>query len=351
MTAITVVSVSYPLAQVGPDAVGGAEQILTQLDRELCRQGHRSIVIAPSGSRVAGTHVVCGPIPTAFDAGARVAATRRQTEILRRTLAGVRPDVVHLHSVDFSDSVAACGEIPVLATLHLPVDHSPRAALQQVGGPRLQFVSQAQRRSAPAALRDNPFIPNGVDLEAFRPRRARRGFVLALGRICQEKRFDRALRAAARAKVPLLLGGRVFPYPEHQRHFHTEIAPWLGAGARFLGPLTFLRKRLLLAAARCLVVPSAVPETSSLVTMEALASGTPVVAWRSGALPDLVEHGRTGFLVDSEADLAAAIVEAGRLDGEACRREAQRRFSARRMTEQYLELYRQIADQGTAANG
>jgi glycosyltransferase involved in cell wall biosynthesis len=351
MTAITVVSVSYPLAQVGPDAVGGAEQILTQLDRELYRSGHRSIVIAPSGSKVAGTHVVSGPVPRAFDSGTRAAATHRQAEILKRTLSGVRPDVIHLHSVDFSESVAACGEVPVLATLHLPIDHYPRTALEQVGGPRLQFVSQAQRRSAPPALRQNPFIPNGVDLEGFRPRRARRGFVLALGRICPEKRFDRALRAAARAKVPLLLGGRVFPYPEHQRHFHGEIVPWLGARARFLGPLTFLRKRLLLAAARCLIVPSAVPETSSLVTMEALASGTPVVAWRSGALPELIEHGRTGFLVDSEDELAAAIVESARLDGEVCRREAERRFSARRMAEQYLELYRQIAEGGTAANG
>ena len=351
MRAMTVVSVSYPLAQVGPDAVGGAEQILTQLDRELCRSGHRSIVIAPSGSQVAGAHVVSGPVPSAFDSGSRTAATRRQAEILRRTLAGIRPDVVHLHSVDFSESVAACGEVPVLATLHLPIDHYPRAALEQLGGPRLQFVSQAQRRSAPPALQENPFITNGVDLEAFRPRRARRRFVLALGRICPEKRFDRALRAAARAKIPLLLGGRVYPYPEHQRHFHTELAPWLGAGARFLGPLTFARKRRLLAAAGCLVVPSAVAETSSLVTMEALASGTPVVAWRSGALPELIEHGRTGFLVDSEADLADAIVEASRLEGQLCRRHAERRFSARRMIDEYLQLYRQIVGEGAAADG
>jgi glycosyltransferase involved in cell wall biosynthesis len=264
---------------------------------------------------------------------------------LRRTLAGVRPDVVHLHSVDFCETVAACGEIPVLATLHLPIDHYPRAALEQVGGPRLQFVSHAQRRSAPLALRESPLIANGVDLETFRPRRARRGFALALGRICPEKRFDRALRAAARAKVPLLLGGRVFPYSEHQRHFDHEIVPWLGAGSRFLGPLTLARKRRLLAASRCLVVPSAVAETSSLVTMEALASGTPVVAWRSGALPDLIDDGRTGFLVDSEADLAAAIVAASRLDGEVCRREAERRFSARRMAEEYLELYRRLAEE------
>jgi glycosyltransferase involved in cell wall biosynthesis len=75
------------------------------------------------------------------------------------------------------------------------------------------------------------------------------------------------------------------------------------------------------------------------------------VAWRSGALPELIDHGRTGFLVDSEAELAAAIVEASRLDGELCRREAERRFSARRMATQYLELYRQIAGEGTAANG
>ncbi len=345
---MTVVSVSYALAEVGPDAVGGAEQVLAALDRALCRRGHRSIVVAPAGSEVAGQHVASGGGPAAFDAAAREEANARQAAVLRDTLARVRADVVHLHSVDFPALVSACGRTPTLATLHLPLDHYPEAALAPGTAPLLQFVSESQRRAAPPALRANPVVANGVELDGFHPRRRRRPFALALGRICPEKRFDRALRAAARARVPLLLGGRVFPYHEHERHFAREIVPLLGPCARFLGPVGLARKRRLLAAARCLVVPSAVAETSSLVTMEALASGTPVVAWRSGALPDLVEQGRTGFLVESEAELAEALADASRLDGRTCRTVAERRFSAGRMADEYLGLYHRLAGAGAA---
>jgi glycosyltransferase involved in cell wall biosynthesis len=342
---LTVVSVSYALAEVGPDAVGGAEQVLTLLDRALHRLGHRSVVVAPAGSTVAGQHVASGAGPAAFGPAAREEANARQAALLRDTLAHVKADVIHLHSLDFSALLRACGETPTLATLHLPLDHYPPAALTPGRAPLLQFVSDTQRRSAPPALRDNPVVANGVELDAFRPRQRRLSFALALGRICPEKRFDRALRAAAGARVPLLLGGRVFPYLEHERHFAQELVPLLRrqAGARFLGPLALGRKRRLLAAARCLVVPSDVAETSSLVTMEALASGTPVVAWRSGALPDLIEQGRTGFLVESETEMAEALVAAGELDGLACRAVAERRFSADRMAREYLDLYRRLA--------
>jgi glycosyltransferase involved in cell wall biosynthesis len=188
-----------------------------------------------------------------------------------------------------------------------------------------------------------PEISNGVDVDRFGGRHAKRGFALALGRICPEKGFHIALDAARQAGVGMLLAGQAFGYEEHERYFQDEIAPRLDARRRFIGPVSLERKRRLLAAARCLLVPSLCPETSSLVAMEALASGTPVIAFPNGALAEIVEHGRTGFLVRDEMEMTEAIAVAGAIDPAVCREEARRRFSAVRTAEAYMRLYEDLA--------
>ena len=174
-------------------------------------------------------------------------------------------------------------------------------------------------------------------------RHAKRKFALALGRICPEKGFHHALDAAALARVPLLIAGRVFPYPDHEEYFAEKIRPRLGPQARFLGNLDFARKRRYLTTARCLLMPSLIAETSSLVAMEAIACGTPVVAFPVGALPDLIEPGVTGFLVDDTQQMAEAIHASGSIDRERCREVARRRFSLKRMVEGYFGYYRRLA--------
>src|SRR5689334_14368807 len=112
---------------------------------------------------------------------------------------------------------------------------------------------------------------------------------------------------------------------------------------KFHGSVGMEQKRRLLTGARCLLVPSLVAETSSLVAMEALACGTPVIAFRSGALPEIVEHGRTGFLVNDERQMADAIAAVGTLDPAACREIAGRRFSLEKMVDAYFAIYRSLA--------
>jgi glycosyltransferase involved in cell wall biosynthesis len=173
--------------------------------------------------------------------------------------------------------------------------------------------------------------------------RHKRSFAIALGRICPEKGFHIAIYAAKRADIPLLLAGDIFAYETHQRYFREEIVPRLDGQRRFIGPIGLRRKRRLLAAARCLLIPSLVSETSSLVAMESLACGTPVIAFPAGALPEIIEHGRTGFLVRDAHEMAAAIRLANTLDAKACRQVAESRFSAERMCRQYSEAYQRIA--------
>lgn len=339
---LTVASVAYPFAPVGPDAVGGAEQVLTTLDAALVRAGHRSIVVACEGSRAAGELVTVPRAQGGIDEATRVRTYGAMRAVLRNV--ATRADVVHLHGIDFCRYLPPPGP-PVLATLHLPPDWYSAEALAPAR-PRtfLHGVSAAQHRALAGRPCVLPPIANGVPAAVLgAAHHARRDFALMLGRVCPEKGQHLALQAAHAADCALLIGGAVFPYESHETYFTNEVAPLLDRRRRFLGPLGFARKRRLLAAARCLLVPSLAAETSSLVAMEALACGTPVIAFAAGALPDIVEDGRTGFLVASADAMASAIGRAGEIDPDACRAAAQERFSAERMVDDYLALYRRLA--------
>lgn len=336
---LNVLSVAFPFAPVGPDAVGGAEQILSLLDRALVARGHRSTVIACAGSRTAGELM---PIPAnsnVIDDATRATvhtAVRYAIEAARE-----HADLIHLHGIDFSAYAPAPGP-PVLATLHLPPAWYPPQAFQ--AGRYINCVSETQHRACPTAPGLLPPIPNGVDiaaLGAIRP--ARENYALILGRLCPEKGQHVALEAAHSAGVPALLAGQVFPYPAHEAYVRDAVTPLLDTERQWIGPAGFARKRTLLAQARCLLVPSLAPETSSLVAMEAAACGTPVIAFRAGALPEIVRDGETGFLVSDVNEMAEAIARTGEIDPDRCRAEAAARFDARRMVDAYLDRYASLA--------
>lgn len=323
--------------------MGGAEQVLWALDQALAASGHRSIVIACEGSTTAGTLI---PLPGASDGPLDAAARARGHAALRQALreAARDADLVHLHGVDFPAYLPPA-DVPALVTLHLPPEFYPPGALQHAR-PGLWFncVSWAQHGTVPAGLNLVPPIPNGVPVDALGAApQTSRGYALMLGRICPEKGQHLALQAAHEADASLLLCGTVFPYPEHRAYFEASVRPLLDRRRRYLGPVGFARKRRLLSAAACLLVPSLCAETSSLVAMEALACGTPVIARPVGALPEVVDHGRTGFLADTVPDLAAAIRAAPGIDRAVCRRTAGARFALHRMTDAYLSLYRDLA--------
>ena len=239
---------------------------------------------------------------------------------------------------------------PTLVTLHLPPAwYPPQALALDRPDTWLNCVSAAQNAECPPSARLLPPITNGVAVERFgESTHVRRGFALMLARICVEKGVHLALRAAHAADLPLLIGGTVFPYPEHQAYFEQEVRPGLDGQRRFLGPLGFARKRRLLAACRCLLVPSLAPETSSLVAMEALASGTPVIAFRVGALAEIVEQGRTGYLVSDATEMAEAMRLAPMIDSAACRAAARSRFSQDDMVAAYLARYHLLAQRAAA---
>jgi len=345
--AYTILSVAYPFTYVGENAVGGSEQVLTLLDRALTESGHGSLVIAAEGSEVSGTLITSPPANGLLNTAVREWGQKVHRRLLRETLSRYPVDLVHMHSLDFHQYLPPPGT-PTLATLHLPPYWYParifRLRRQQF---YLNCVSSSQQKACPSRRLLLPIIHNGVDVARLGAvNRTKQNYVLALGRICPEKAFHLALDAAKRANVECVLAGEVAQYADHKRYFRTKIAPRLDERRQFIGPVNFETKRRLLSEARCLLVTSEVQETSSLVAMEALAAGTPVIAFPTGALTEIVEQGRTGFLAANVGEMAKAIGAVDRLDPEECRNEARRRFSAEKMIEGYIEAYCRILGQG-----
>jgi glycosyltransferase involved in cell wall biosynthesis len=339
---LTVLNVAFPLAPVREDTAGGAEQVLRTLDEGLVARKQRSLVLASEGSAVSGRLLAMPRASEPLDDAAWRGVHVHYRSAIELALAREGVDLVHFHGVDFHAYLPPPG-VPVLATLHLPPSFYPPLVFRpQRAGTHLQCVSESQRRACPGAAAIVGVVPNGVPVERYRPARRRRPLVAALGRICPEKGFHLALEAARRAGVACRLAGTLYPFEEHVRYFERELRPRLDEERRYVGPLGVAGKQRLLSRARCLLVPSLVPETSSLVAMEALACGTPVVAFRAGALAEIVEHGRTGFLVSGVEEMADAIGAASALRAEDCRQAARERFSAEAMVERYLELYRRL---------
>jgi glycosyltransferase involved in cell wall biosynthesis len=349
---MTILSLAYPFAPAGEDAVGGAEQVLASIDRALVEERHASLVLAAEGSHLRGT-VLTHPMPARIDDAAFFAAHAHYRRKIAQIVGGLRISLIHAHAIDFASYLPPPG-LPLVVTLHMPPSLYPRRAFD-VTRPRTTIVcvSSTQRQQVPRSSADIRVIPNGVRLDAFnispQPIRDRR-YALLLGRMCPEKGIHLALEAARRANVDLVVAGDVFPYEAHERYFADSVAPLLDARRRFIGPVRMSDKRALLAGARCLLVPSLVAETSSLVAMEALASGTPVVALRAGALPEIVDHGRTGFVVSEVDEMVKAMGWVDELSPEACRAVAEKRFDGRATVASYMSLYAELTGADTRAS-
>ena len=184
-------------------------------------------------------------------------------------------------------------------------------------------------------------VSNGIVLQQFDPNFGRRAGLLWLGRICEEKGTYLALDIAASAGMPITIAGQVYPFSYHQQYFEREVAPRLNrmSNATFIPSPSAEEKRKLLREAQAVLITSLVDETNSLVAMEAAASGTPIIAFRRGALPEIVKDGVTGFLADGVEEAVAALKKINEIKPETCANHARANFSNKKMADAYERLY------------
>jgi len=332
-----------PLGEsVPPVKYGGTERIVSNLTEALVQQGHDVALYASGDSKTAArlkamslrslrNHLSHADVDSIFG--------EAMAELYRARHAY---DVIHFHLGWHEFPVFADCSTPCLTTLHGPLDH-PAIHGRIAPYPSFPLVSISDAQRAPLPYHNwLATIYHGVPDPGIEVAAAGR-YLVFLGRISPEKRPDLAIAMARRARLPLKIAAKIDPVNE--TYFEDEIRPLLDApGVEFLGELGEREKRALLAGATALLFPIDWSEPFGLVMIEAFACGVPVVAFRRGSVPEIVEDGVTGFVVTDVAEGMAALERVGRLDRRLIQARFRERFTVKRMVRDYGELYRQLAD-------
>jgi glycosyltransferase involved in cell wall biosynthesis len=349
---LRIAQLSPTYERVPPAAYGGTELIVHLLTEELVRRGHEVTLFASGDSVTTAALRSVTPVPVRYG---DVTDGLRHAEYLQLAnaqacflaAAGGEFDIVHNHAGIEGLVLAAASRTPVLTTNHNPFvpqtqpiwDAYPWAHHGVSAASAVTFPSRG-------AL---PPIHHGIDVGSFSFGRRPEGYLLFLGRFMRDKGAMRAIEAARLAGRRLVLAGKVDTADVD--HFARDIEPAIdGDRIRYVGEADADTKRRLLAGADGLLFPIEWDEPFGLVMIEALASGTPVIGFRRASVPEIVDDGLTGFVVDDVAAMAVAIDRLAEIDRRACRREAERRFTVERMADDYVSHYTVVRDGVLAAS-
>ena len=333
-----------PLTEaIPPKLYGGTERVVSWLTEELVALGHDVTLFASGDSRTSAKLVSGWPRSLRMDREVRDANALHLTMLEQVCRRAWEFDILHFHLDYYPFSLFARGATPFVTTLHGRLDlPEHRHLFATFESAPIVSISDAQRLPVPDAgwVRT---IHHGLPERSLMPQPAKPGYFAFLGRISPEKAVDDAIRIAQRCGVPLKLAAKVDKID--REYFEDRIRPLLRPPAvEYIGEISDSQKSEFLSGAICLLAPSAWPEPFGLVMIEAMACGCPVIAYNRGALPEIIEDGVTGFLVDDEAAASAAVARLGTLSRRAIRKRFEARFTARRMADDYLTLYRELID-------
>lgn len=341
-----------PWIPVPSPGYGGVESVVDVLTETLVRRGHEVTLFCAPGSRSSARIVTLleESHPEEIERSLyEVDHVARAFEEIDLAAYDQRFDVVHDHCGFTALAMADRIDTPLVHTLHGQFTTSTAAFYARHGHKAaLVGISRAQLESGPASLETVGAIPNPIDVQAWPLREHKDDYLLWIGRMTVEKGPHRAIAAARIADAPLVLAGVI--QPGQQAFFDREIAPHLdGERVRFVGEVGGSAKRSLFAGARALLMPIRWEEPFGMVMVEALACGTPVIAFPEGAARELVIEGQTGFLVKDEQAMGTAVDRLSSIAARDCRRWVAEHCDVDVVAAAYESAYRTVALKPTEA--
>ena len=326
---------------VPPSGYGGIEWVVSLLADGLVDAGHEVTLFASGDSRTKAK------LSWVYEEAPSQWIGRSHWELSHAlacyTIAS-EFDVINDHTGFTGVALSGLVDTPVVHTVHGPLVGEPGEMYEAFAGlvPDLRLISLSinQRRPKPRL----PWLancPNALDLSAYPCKPHTGEYLLFVGRMSPDKGCHRAIAVAMEADLPLKIAGKM-QEPKEQEYFAEFVEPHLGVhGIEYLGEVSHGTKVELLQDARATLFPIDWEEPFGLVMIESMACGTPVIATNHGAVPEVIEHGRSGIIVEHYREMVGALEQADALDPRECRRYVEERFSPERMVEDYVRAYRE----------
>ncbi|HTK14043.1 MAG TPA: glycosyltransferase family 4 protein [Xanthobacteraceae bacterium] len=332
-----------PLTEaVPPQFYGGTERVISWLTDELVSLGHEVTLFASGDSVTKATLEPMWPRALRLDGSVRDPNALHMTMIEHVCRRATDFDVLHFHLDYYPFSLMVRQHTPFVTTLHGRLDlpeHQP--AFETFSDVPVVSISNSQRRPIHKAGWVGT-VYHGLPQNSLLPQRKVPSYLAFLGRISPEKRVDRAIYIAERCGLPLKIAAKVDQVDID--YFNEDIRPLINKPhVEFIGEITDAQKPDFLSGAVALIVPIDWPEPFGLVMIEAMACGTPVIAFNRGAAPEVVEDGLTGFVVEDETSAVGALRDISRLSRSKIRERFEQRFTANRMAHDYLDVYRKVS--------
>ncbi len=326
---------------VPPRCYGGTERVVSYLTEELVKMGHEVTLFASGDSVTEAELVEVCPGALRLN-GNCVDPIAHHVLMLERVVGSAeRFDIIHFHIDYLHFPLVRRLNTPSVTTLHGRLDVTDyRALFSEFRDIPLVSISYSQRTPLSFANWQGT-VYHGLPRRLYRPGDGGGGYLAFVGRLSPEKRPDRAIKIALRSGMPLKMAAKVDRVD--MEYFEEVVKPLLKEpGVEYIGEIGEREKQRFLADAYALLFPIDWPEPFGLVMIESMACGTPVVAWRNGSVPEVIDHGVTGYVVDSIDEAVDAVEKVEELDRRKIRKVFEERFSSERMARQYLQIYEKL---------
>ena len=333
-----------PLTEaVPPKLYGGTERVISWLTEEFVALGHDVTLFASGDSRTSAQLKAVWPRALRLDESVRDPIGLHLTMLEQVRRQADEFDLMHFHLDYYPFSLFSRQHTPFVTTLHGRLDLPElQPVFSTFASVPIISISNSQRRPIPQANWVKT-IYHGLPAQLLKPQPVRPSYLAFLGRISPEKAVDRAIYLAERCGLPIKIAAKIDKVDRD--YFEDKIRPLMSLPfVEYIGEITDEQKSTFLSGAIALLVPIDWPEPFGLVMIEAMACGTPVVAFNRGAVSEIVEDGLTGFIVEDETSAVGAIGQVSALSRERVRARFEERFTARRMATEYLAAYRKLAE-------